>query len=115
MIIYHNPRCRKSRETLELVTNKGFDPEIRLYLENPLNENELSALLQKLGMTAEQLMRKAEPEYKLHVKDKIKSEMHLIRAIVQYPKLLERPILEVNEKAAIGRPPENVLKIIPSK
>ena len=112
MVIYHNPRCRKSREALSLLQEKGQEPEIRLYLKEPLNKEELTAVLAKLGIRAEELLRKGEAIYKENYKGQSLSEEEWIEAMVQYPKLIERPILEVGEKAIVGRPPERVLELL---
>jgi len=112
MEIYHNPRCRKSRETLELLKSKGQNPEIVLYLETPPGEKELKAILKKLGIKAEQLLRKGEAIYKEHYKGKTLTEAEWIKAMTKYPKLIERPIVINGNKAALGRPPEQVLEIL---
>lgn len=113
MILYHNPRCRKSRETLALLQEKGFEPTIREYLKDVPNVTELESVLNKLDMSAEQLLRKGEAVYKESYKGKSLSELEWIKAMVQHPKLIERPILIVDDKAAIGRPPTQVLNILP--
>ncbi len=111
--IYHNPRCTKSRLTLELLRNKGYSPEIVEYLTIPLNKKEIGEILGMLGMEPREIMRRNEPEYKQNDLDnKELSRDQLIQAIVDNPKLLERPIVVKNKKAAIGRPPENVLEIL---
>ena len=111
--IYHNPRCSKSRQTLALLEERGIQPNIVLYLENTPNQKQLKSLLSKLGISARDLMRKGESEYKdNNLKDKDLSEAALITAMVKYPKLIERPIVVANGKAALGRPPEKVLEIL---
>lgn len=112
MKIYHNPRCRKSRETLELLKQNDKDPEIVLYLEEPLNAGELRDLINKLGIEAKQLIRKGESIYKEKYKGKTLSSDEWIEAMVDHPKLIERPIVVKGNKAVLGRPPENVLTII---
>ena len=112
MIIYHNPRCRKSRETLKLLQEKGVDPEIRLYLNNSPNKKELREVLKKLGISAESLVRKQESIFKENYKGKEMSEEDFIDAMVKYPKLIERPIVIKGDKAVLGRPPENVDKLL---
>jgi arsenate reductase (glutaredoxin) len=110
--IYHNPRCSKSRQTLELLQQQGIEPNIRLYLKDSLSELELKTLLNKLGITARALMRHKEVEFKqLGLEDQSLSEQTLIDAMISTPKLMERPIVEVENKAAIGRPPEQVLAL----
>lgn len=114
VVIYHNPRCSKSRETLALVKAQGIEPEIVLYLETPPDVPALQALLQKLGLhSARQLMRHKEEEYKaLNLADTALDEADLLAAMVAHPKLIERPIVVNGEQARIGRPPEQVLEIL---
>ena len=114
LTLYHNPRCSKSRGALELLQARGLAPTVVRYLETPLNAAQLKALLAKLGLGARHLLRTGEDEYKsLNLADASLSEAQLIDAIVDHPKLMERPILETADKAIIGRPPENVLEILP--
>ncbi|MEG1420797.1 MAG: arsenate reductase (glutaredoxin) [Citrobacter sp.] len=112
--IYHNPRCSKSRETLELLKSNGVEPEVVLYLDAPADAATLRNLLQMLGMSsARELMRKKEDLYSsLNLADGSLSEEALIQAMVENPKLIERPIVVANGQARIGRPPEQVLEII---
>lgn len=112
MIIYHNPRCRKSRETLKLLQEKGVDPEIKLYLDDSPNKKELREVLKKLGISAESLVRKQESIFKENYKGKEMSEEDFIDAMVKYPKLIERPIVIKGDKAVLGRPPGNVDKLL---
>lgn len=110
--IYHNPRCSKSRQTLELLENQGADIEIVRYIDDQLSNAELSELLQLLGMSARELMRKGEDVYKeLHLDNPELSEAQLVQALADYPRLIERPIVVRDGKAIIGRPPENVLEL----
>ncbi|VVN47625.1 putative protein YfgD [Pseudomonas fluorescens] len=114
LTLYHNPRCSKSRGALELLEARGLTPNVVRYLETPLNAAQIKALLGKLGISARQLLRTGEDEYKmLQLADESRSEAQLIDAIAQHPKLMERPILEVGDKAVIGRPPENILELLP--
>ncbi|MFJ2548264.1 arsenate reductase (glutaredoxin) [Pseudomonas sp. NPDC087612] len=114
LTLYHNPRCSKSRGALELLEARGLAPTVVRYLETPPTAGELKALLGKLGISARQLLRSGEDEYKtLNLADASLSEAQLIEAMVQHPKLIERPILIAGNKAAIGRPPEKVLEILP--
>ncbi len=114
LTLYHNPRCSKSRGALELLEARGLTPTVVRYLETPLNAAQIKALLAKLGISARQLLRTGEDEYKsLNLADATLSEAQLIAAIAAHPKLMERPILETADKAVIGRPPENVLEILP--
>jgi arsenate reductase len=111
--IFHNPRCSKSRATLALLQERGIEPEIRLYLENPPNAGELRVILGKLGLTARQLMRTGEAEFReLGLSDESLGEQALIAAMAAHPRLIERPIVLADGKAAIGRPPEAVLDIL---
>ena len=111
--IYHNPRCSKSRATLSLLQEHGIEPDITLYLENPPSEKELRSLLRQLGISARKLLRKGEAEYReLGLADPDLTEAELISAMASNPRLIERPIVVANGKAAIGRPPESVLDIL---
>lgn len=112
--IYHNPRCSKSRETLNLLKEKGVEPEVVLYLDTPADAATITALLTMLGMSsARELMRQKEDLYKsLELDNSALSEKALIQAMVDNPKLMERPIVVANGKARIGRPPEQVLEIV---
>jgi len=114
LTLYHNPRCSKSRGALELLEARGLAPTVVRYLETPLDATQLRALLDKLGLSARQLLRSGEDEYKsLNLADDQLGEAQLIAAIVAHPKLMERPILVAGDKAIIGRPPEKVLEILP--
>lgn len=111
--IYHNPRCSKSRQTLALIEEKNLQPEVVLYLETPPSAADITGLLSKLGMGARQLLRKGEDAYKDNdLKNTDLSEAQLIDAMVQFPKLIERPIVVKGDRAVLGRPPENVLELI---
>lgn len=111
--IYHNPRCSKSRETLALLEQNNVTPSVVEYLKTPLNHEQISQLLEQLGFSsARQLMRTKEDAYKaLNLKEET-NESALINAMVGNPKLIERPIVQNNGKAALGRPPENVLSVL---
>ena len=112
-ILYHNPRCSKSRQTLQLLEDKGIEPTIILYLETPPSAAELSDILGQLNLEPRQLMRTKEAEYKENGLDDAGLDREaLIAAMVATPKLIERPIVLANGKAALGRPPENVLEIL---
>ena len=113
MKIYHNPRCSKSRQTLALLEEKGIEPEVVLYLEETPSQKELAELLDKLGITARELLRKGESEYKeLNLADKSLAESVLVKAMSEHPKLIERPIVVSGDRAVLGRPPENVLQLL---
>jgi len=111
--IYHNPRCSKSRQTLELLKEKGHSPEIIEYLKTPPTSEEISRLLGMLGMEPRALMRKGEAVYKeLGLADTSLQDAQLIDAMAANPILIERPIVVNADEAAIGRPPESVLAIL---
>jgi arsenate reductase len=111
--IFHNPRCSKSRATLALLQERGIEPDVRLYLEDPPDAAELSAILKKLDLKPRELMRKGEAEYREQgLADKNLSDAELIAAMAATPRLIERPIVLAGRKAAIGRPPESVLGIL---
>jgi arsenate reductase len=111
--IYHNPRCSKSRQTLALLEEKGIEPEVVLYLENPPSSATLKSLVKKLGLkSAREMMRVKEAPYvELDLKN-VDAESALMDAMAENPILIERPIVVNGGKAAIGRPPENVLNIL---
>ncbi len=112
--IFHNPRCSKSRQTLQLLQDRNLEPLVTLYLDQPPDASELRELLRRLGMGPRQLMRTQEPEYRaLGLDDSSLDDDQLIAAMVRTPKLIERPIVVVGDKAALGRPPEQVLEILP--
>lgn len=113
LTLFHNPRCSKSRGALELLEARGLQPQVRRYLENPPSETELKDLLGKLGISARQLLRTGEEEYKsLGLADPALDEAKLIEAMATHPRLIERPILINGDKAVIGRPPEKILEIL---
>lgn len=110
--IIHNPRCSKSRQTLALLEEKACDIQIIEYLKTPLTKLEINGILEKLALTPRELMRTKEDEYKQQGLADVLDDELLIQAMVDTPKLIERPIVLANDKAAIGRPPENVLTIL---
>lgn len=111
--IYHNPRCSKSRQTLQLLQEQGIEPTIVEYLKTPPSKSRLKEILTMLAMEPRQLMRKGEADYKeQNLADDSLSGEQLIDAMIATPKLIERPIVINGDKAAIGRPPESVLNII---
>ncbi|TBW54449.1 arsenate reductase (glutaredoxin) [Marinobacter halodurans] len=111
--IFHNPRCSKSRQTLALLEEKGIQPEILRYLDTPPTADELAGILKQLGKSPRDLMRKGESEYReLGLDDSSLTDDQLIEAMVAHPKLIERPIVLHDGKAALGRPPESVLDIL---
>jgi len=111
--IYHNPRCSKSRQTLQLLKDNKIEPVVIEYLQTPPSEQALDEILTLLNMEPRDLMRKKETPYKENnLNDPALSRAELISAMVNNPILIERPIVTANNKAAVGRPPENVLEII---
>ena len=111
--IYHNPRCSKSRQTLELLNRKDLDTEIVEYLKTPPDAIELERILDLLELEPRQLMRTNEAEYaELKLDDETLDRAQLVAAMVAHPKLIQRPIVVSNGKAALGRPPEKVLEIL---
>jgi arsenate reductase len=112
MRIYHNPRCTKSRETLALIREAGIEPEVIEYLTDTPTEAELRGLIKLLGIRPCDLIRRGEDDFKQHFKGEELSDEACIAAMVNYPKLIERPIVVKGNKAVIGRPPENVRKLL---
>ncbi|WP_394181585.1 arsenate reductase (glutaredoxin) [Marinomonas posidonica] len=110
-IIYHNPRCSKSRQTLALLEENGIQPDIRLYQKEPLNKSELEQLIAQLDIHPIELMRTKETIYKELGLNKDSSDEERIQAMLNNPSLIERPIVVHNNKAKLGRPPENVLDL----
>ena len=110
--VYHNPRCSKSRATLALLHDRDMDVDIIEYLNTPPSATELKRILGMLNKTPLELMRKGEDEYKQHFAGKDLSEAETIERMIQYPKVIERPIVVNGDKAAVGRPPESVLDIL---
>ena len=114
LTLYHNPRCSKSRSALELLEGRGLTPTIIRYLETPPTAAELREVLNKLGIAPRQLLRSGEDEYKqLNLANTSLSDEQLIEAMMAHPRLIERPILVAGDRAAVGRPPEKVLEILP--
>lgn len=111
--IWHNPRCSKSRQTLALLRERGVEPEIVEYLKTPPAADELEAVLDKLGMEPRDLMRRKEPAYReAGLDDPALDRRRLVEAMTAHPALIERPVVLSGGKAALGRPPENVLAIL---
>jgi arsenate reductase len=110
--IYHNPRCRKSRETLALLQEQGEKPEIIEYLTDPPTKKELIEILELLHLQPEALIRKGEDIFKEKYKGKSLTQEEWLQVMLDYPKLIERPIVVKHGKAVIGRPPQNVLSIL---
>lgn len=110
--IYHNPKCSKSRATLALLEERGADAVVVEYLKTPPTAAELTALVAKLGIAPEQLVRKGEDVYKQRYAGKTLSAEQWIAAMVRHPVLIERPIVVVGDRAVLGRPPENVERLL---
>lgn len=113
IVILHNPRCSKSRATLELLHARGIEPRVVDYIAEPPTVSEIERILGKLDLPPRALMRKDEPEYtELDLDNPQRTRAELVAAMHEYPKLIQRPIVLANGKAAIGRPPEQVLSIL---
>lgn len=112
IIIYHNSRCSKSRGALELLREAAVPHEVHYYLEHPLTERDIRALLKKLNIPAEELVRKHEPLYKEEYRDKELGEDDWIRILAQHPRLIERPVVVNGDRAVIARPPERLHEIL---
>lgn len=113
LTIYHNPRCSKSRQALEIIRQHGIEPDVIFYLQEPLQPSSLRNILDRLGLPAKDILRKSENEFKTHFKDiDLNNETEVITYMVQFPKVIERPIILSETAAVIGRPPENVLNLI---
>lgn len=110
--IYHNPRCSKSRNTLALLQEHGVSPDIVLYLETPPDRKQIRNLLSMLGMSAGDLVRRGEQDYKSCGLDRNSTDEEIVNAMATHPRLIERPIVVKGRKAVLGRPPENVLELI---
>ena len=108
IVIYHNPKCTKSREALEIIKNSGKEFKIREYLNDPLSEDELKGLLKKLQFSPLQLIRQNESVWKDDFKSLNLSDGDLISIMAKHPKLIERPIVENDNRAVLGRPPSNI-------
>ena len=112
-VIYHNPRCSKSRQTLELLNAHGVDAGVVEYLKTPPDADTLGQILDMLGLQPRELMRTNESEYKdLDLGDESLTRDQLITAMVEHPRLIQRPIVIRGKRAALGRPPEDVLEIL---
>ena len=110
--IYHNSRCRKSRETLQILVDNNLEFKVIEYLKVQLSKTQIKTLINKLGIDPIKLVRRNEDIWKKNYKGKELSGNEIVQILSENPKLIERPIVELNDKAIIGRPPENVLKII---
>ena len=112
-IIYHNPRCSKSRQTLQLLRDAGIEPTIVEYLNTPLVKGQLRNISQLLGLRPKDFVRKIENDFKNNDLSRfLEDDEKIIEAMLSFPKIIERPIVVSGSKAVIGRPPENVQKLI---
>ncbi|HEV7715817.1 MAG TPA: arsenate reductase (glutaredoxin) [Steroidobacteraceae bacterium] len=111
--LFHNPRCTKSRATLALLRERGVEPRVVEYLDTPPTAAELTAIVAKLGIEPEQLVRKGEEVFKANYAGKTLTDPQWIAAMVKHPILIERPIVVSGKRAVIGRPPENVNALLP--
>ena len=110
--IYHNPRCRKSREGLQILQESGQEFEIIDYLKKGVSFDELKSIIDLLAITPIELIRKNEAIWKDHYKGKILNDTAVISSMIEHPKLIERPIVINKERAIIGRPPENIKQVL---
>ena len=111
--IYHNPRCSKSRQALQIIKDHGIEPKVIEYLKEPLKKSELENIAKTLGVRPKEFVRKNEAEFKdNNIAGKLEKDSDLFEAILNFPKIMERPIITSDLGAVIGRPPENVLKIL---
>ena len=111
--IYHNPRCSKSRQALQILRGRGIEPNIIEYLKTPLQKDELKKISTSLGLRPKEFVRKNESDFKeRNLVNHLEDDDKMIEAMAAYPKIIERPIVVLKDKAVIGRPPDNVLKLI---
>jgi arsenate reductase len=111
--IYHNPRCSKSRQTLQVLKKHNVEPEVIEYLKTPPDKSTIKQILQQLGLSPRELMRQKEAEYKENqLDDPNLTNDQLIEAMLKHPKLIERPIVITDKGVALGRPPEKVLEVL---
>ena len=115
LTIYHNPRCSKSRKTLQIIKDHGMQPTVVEYLKTPLKKHELDHISRLLNKRPKDFVRKSETDFKENnIKNIIENDAELIKEMVKFPKIIERPIVIFREKAVIGRPPESVLELLQS-
>ena len=113
VIIYHNPKCSKSRKALEIIRSKNIEPTIILYLINKLSKTEVKKLLSKLNLSIRDILRTGEDEYKNNnLKNENLTDDKLIDFLIKFPKFLKRPIVVKDNKAVVGRPTENILNLL---
>ena len=115
LTIYHNPRCSKSRKTLQIIKDHGIEPTVVEYLKTPLKKFELENISRLLNKRPKDYVRKNESDFRENnIKDIIENDIELINKMVNFPKIIERPIVTSRNKAVIGRPPESVLELLNS-
>lgn len=115
VVIYHNPRCSKSRETLALLRERGVEPSVVEYLKTPPDAAQLAGILARLGMGAREIIRTDDPHYRaLQLDAGADEDAQLIAAMAEHPQMIQRPIVVVGERAALGRPPQSVLTLLDS-
>ena len=114
IVVYHNPRCSKSRCALDFFNERQLDYKVVEYLKDVPTKAKLTTIIEQLGIEPEALIRKGEEEYKLHFKGKSLSNDEWIEAMLQFPKLIERPIVVVGGKAVVARPTERILELLPT-
>lgn len=112
MKFYHNPRCRKSREGLQFIKDKGLDAQVIDYFKNPITEKELQEIVMKLGKKPVEIIRTQEEYYKKNLKGRNFTDVEWIKILVENPKLIQRPIVVEKHKAVIGQPPENINQLL---
>ena len=113
LTIYHNPRCSKSRQTLQIIKDHGIEPIIVEYLKTPLDKFDIENISRLLNKRPKDFVRKNEADFKENnIKDIIENDIELINKMVNFPKIIERPIVLFGDKAVIGRPPESVLELL---
>ena len=115
LTIYHNPRCSKSRQTLQIIKDRGIQPTVVEYLKAPLKKSELDNISKLLNKRPKDFVRKSEADFKENnIQNIIENDAELINEMVKFPKIIERPIVLYGDRAVIGRPPENVLELLNS-
>ena len=112
MKIYHNPRCKKSREGLQFILDKGLDAQVIDYIKNPLSENELQEIVMKLGTKPIEIVRTQEAYYRKNLKGRNFTDEEWIKILIENPKLIQRPIVVEKHKAVIAQPPENINQLL---
>jgi len=112
MKIYHNPRCKKSREGLQFIRDKGIEVQVIDYIKNPISENELQEVVMKLGKKPVEIVRTQEEYYRKNLKGRNFTDEEWVRILIENPKLIQRPIVVEKHKAVIAQPPENINQLL---